>query len=104
MWDGKPRGAKCWECGSTKAWKENIGYNNKTRTERSTRNTSLGKIKNMIKTMRANADTENYDERIDSIDAPAREVELLEQETKGARNVTFKGQELTGARKPRATP
>ena len=48
----------------------------------------------MIKTMRANADTENYDERIDRIDALAREVELLEKETKGAGKVVgFKDQE-----------
>ena len=34
-----------------------------------------------------------YDERIDRIDALAREVALLEQETKGARKVRFKDQE-----------
>ena len=55
--------------------------------------TTFTTIKNMIKTMRAKADTENYDERIDRIDALAREVELLEKKTKGARKVRFKDQE-----------
>ena len=53
----------------------NTGYNNKTRTERSTRKTSLGKIKNMIKTMRAKASTDNYEERIHRIDALSQAVD-----------------------------
>ena len=93
MWEGRPRGARCWECGSTKASKEKTGYNNKTRTERSTRKTSLGKIKNMIKTMREKANAEQRQDDVHDIDALAREVELLEKKTKGARKTRFKDQE-----------
>ena len=46
----------------------------------------------MIKIMREKAATEKYDERIDRIDALAREVELLEKNTKCAIKVRFKDQ------------
>ena len=32
--DGKPQGAKCWDCGSSHKWKQQVGYTNKTRKER----------------------------------------------------------------------
>jgi len=76
--DGKPVGAKCFECGSTAKWKQDAGYTHATSRRREVKKTSIKTIKGMVEAMRKSAADRSLDERLADIDAILAEVDIDE--------------------------
>ena len=78
--DGKPVGAKCFECGST-------GYTHATSRRREVKKTSIKTIKGMVEAMRKSTADRSLGERLADIDAILVEVAALEKISRQTNNL-----------------